>query len=147
MKRETMEYTLLAFTCVLISVLLYAFTTQSTTAKLKSGPSAKFSVSSEVLQQQFCNDEAVAKTTYLNTMLSVEGIVRAIEKDGKGTVTVMLGDTVSNILICCNIDRSSNAEASDLRKGSTAILKGICNGFAIDKLRGLQVVLYQCSVQ
>lgn len=147
MKRQTIEYVLMGFTTILICAVLCALSINALQQKRsRPGATAKYSVSSNVLQQQFSADEQIATITYLNSVLAVDGIVKSVEKNHNGDFTVLIGDTVSNVVIRCAVEKSYNEEASALHTGVAATFKGICKGFNVDKLAGLNVMLTGCSI-
>src|SRR3954453_5835198 len=99
MKRQAVEYALMGLATILVSVVLCVLSVHALQQqkKARSSLGAKYSVSSNVLQQQFSADQQIATVTYLNSVLAVDGIVKAVEKNPTGDFTVLIGDSLSAV--------------------------------------------------
>lgn len=76
------------------------------------------------------------------------GNVKAIEKDEKGYYTIVLGDSQSLSSVRCSMDTTHNQDAAHLTNGSSATVRGSCNGFNKDEsgLLGSDVILNYCVI-
>lgn len=108
---------------------------------------ADFTLSSSALVAAFEKDEKAANKTYLQKVISITDMVKAIDKDDKGFYTVVLGDTAAISSVRCSMDSVHNNEAAALKKGDKVAVKGICTGFNADELGlGSDVILYRAVV-
>ncbi len=91
----------------------------------------KIYISAPVLFALYSLHEDSANRLYLDSVISVTGIVQAIEmKKRRYTVTLSSGD--SNGAVICEMDTLENNKIKNITKGRNINLVGFCNGILID---------------
>jgi tRNA_anti-like len=103
-----------------------------------------YSLQARLLIKEFETNDSTAGKKYLDKIIQVDGLVKDIIIDEAGFNSVILGDTASMSSVRCSMDRLHNKEANRLKKGSHAVIKGICAGFNADELLGSDVILVRC---
>jgi hypothetical protein len=93
------------------------------------------------LMNEFSQNETQANAKYLNKVTCTRGVVKAVEKDHTGSVSVALdaGDPMSDV--SCQLDDRHLDEAQKIHTGDTVDVTGVCTGMLTD------VVLVRCSVE
>jgi hypothetical protein len=92
----------------------------------------------------FENDELTANQKYLDKIIAVRGRVKAVEKNGRGHYSVILGQPGSMSSVRCSMDSLHQNAVVNLSEGSTITVKGACTGFNSDELLGSDVILNRC---
>jgi len=111
----------------------------------KADPNVKIS-SSDLIREYEAN-ESLADQKYLGKVIETNGNVKKIEKDEKGYLTIVLGDSSETASVRCSMDTVHNQDAAILKEGSSAIVRGACTGFNKDQLGlGSDVILNRCAV-
>lgn len=105
-----------------------------------------YSMTANGLIKEFEDDEKSSNEKYWNKVIQVHGIIKDMAKDEKGFYSVVLGDSTGMSAIRCSMDTTHNNEVASLKKGTGALMKGICTGFNRDDLLGSDVVLIRCVV-
>ncbi|MBW1296483.1 OB-fold putative lipoprotein [Aquimarina litoralis] len=95
-------------------------------------------ITSDVLVDNFSNNEIEANTKYLEEIIQVNGTIIAIDSDktGKGIITLGNEDTIGSVI--CHLSEKENEK--NLKTGQTVNIKGICTGYLMD------VVLVKCVI-
>jgi hypothetical protein len=94
----------------------------------------------------FEKDEVAANTLYLDRIMAVKGIVKAVEKNDQGHYTVILGDEGNMSSVRCSMDSVHQDEVESFSAGASVTIKGACTGFNADDLLGSDVILNRCVV-
>ncbi len=125
----------------------YAYKEYNRKNKDLADEKADFDLSSSALIAAFEKNEKAANTTYLQKVIHITDMVKAVDKDDKGFYTVVLGDTAAMSSVRCSMDSVHNNEAATLKKGDKISVKGICTGFNADELGlGSDVILYRSVI-
>lgn len=100
------------------------------------------------LIREFETGDSAAGIKYNGKVIEVTGNVKNIEKDDQGYYTIVLAGNESPSSVRCSMDTIHNADAAQLAKGSSATLRGSCNGFNKDEtgLLGSDVILNYCAI-
>lgn len=100
------------------------------------------------LIHEYETGDSVVNKKYNGKVIEVTGYVKNIEKDQEGFYTVVLGDSSSQSSVRCSMDTIHGKDAASLVAGSSATLRGSCNGFNKDEtgLLGSDVILNFCAV-
>ena len=139
---------------IIIAVLLvaaaagvYAWKEFSRKNKDLSGVNADHSVQAVAWIAEFANNDTAANTKYLGKVVSVEGMVKQVEKDEEGKFTVVLGDTADMSSVRCSMDSVHAQDATTLRKGESVKVKGIYIDFNKDDMGlGSDVKMNRCVI-
>ena len=107
---------------------------------------ADIKLNSQDLIAAFEKNETEANQRYLDKIISLEGIVRSVEKDEQGLFTVILGDENTLSSVRCSMNPEHQEEVAKLREGATTKIKGACTGFNSNELLGSDVVLNRCVI-
>jgi hypothetical protein len=99
-----------------------------------------FKVKAAEFVGQFESDESKATTQYADKIISVQGIVGAIQATDT-TTTIFLNDGSSIASVICQFEKKNIWEVKNIRRGDHVRIKGICSGFLMD------VILVQCVVE
>lgn len=96
---------------------------------------------------EFASNDTAANTKYLGKVVSVEGMVKQIEKDEEGKYTLVLGDTADMSSVRCSMDSVHAHNASSLQRGAPVTVKGIYIDFNKDDLGlGSDVKMNRCVI-
>lgn len=97
------------------------------------------SVTADNILEDFSSNESVANSKYLEKIVEVTGIVKAINvEEKKGIVSLETDDEFSNIL--CHLSIEETKKIDILKLEETITIKGICTGFLMD------VILVKCII-
>jgi hypothetical protein len=101
---------------------------------------ADITVSASQLLAEYSKDEKTANLKYLNKVTSVRGVLKSIDKDHTGAVSLALetGDPIAGV--SCELDPRHIADADKLHIGDSTTITGTCAGMLTD------VVLNRCAV-
>ena len=97
-----------------------------------SGIKPAYSVAAVQLINEFNQNDSTANARYLGKVVSVNGMVKGVEKDEEGKYTVVLGDTTDMSSVRCAMDSTHAADATGLRRGQSVEVKGSFTGFKKD---------------
>ena len=114
-------------------------------ADLKS-KKADYSVKVTSLIDEFVENETRAGTRYFDKILEVNGIVKEINKNDKGDVTIILAREESMSSVRCSLDEIYKHDADELNPGEIITVKGAFTGFTSDELLGSDVFLNRCVI-
>ena len=103
-------------------------------------------VRASIIIKDFEVDQESAAKKYSDKIILVEGFLKDILKDDRGSYSLMIGDTTSMSSVKCSMDNAHNREAATLQKGTYAVIKGVCAGFNADELLGSDVILVRCII-
>jgi len=98
-------------------------------------------IAAPALMNEFSQNEAQANTKYLNKVTCTRGVVKSVDTDHTGSVSVSLdaGDPIADI--SCQLDDRHLDEGQKIHTGDTINVTGVCTGMLTD------VVLVRCSVE
>ena len=93
--------------------------------------SAKYTMTSQKLIDDFLMDEEEANKKYVNQIIQVTGTISEIDK-----VSITIKDVNSESTVQCNF--SDKINNTNLKQGQKITIKGLCTGYLLD------VVLIEC---
>ena len=93
--------------------------------------SAKYTMTSQKLIDDFLMDEDEANKKYVNQIIQVTGTISEIDK-----VSITIKDVNSESTVQCNF--SDKINNTNLKQGQKITIKGLCTGYLLD------VVLIEC---
>ncbi|MEI9911904.1 MAG: hypothetical protein WDO71_21035 [Bacteroidota bacterium] len=107
-----------------------------------------FVLSAVSLIHEYETGDSSVNTKYNGKVIEVTGYIKNIEKDQEGYYTIILGDSASQSSVRCSMDTVYAADAASLAAGSSATVRGSCNGFNKDEtgLIGSDVILNYCVI-
>lgn len=107
-----------------------------------------YSVKANGLINEFANNDSASIQKYLGKVIVVEGLIKKIDKDEEGFVTVVLGDTAEMSSVRCAMDSLQFADASNLKPASSIKVKGYFTGYEKDDtgILGSDVKLNRCVI-
>lgn len=73
----------------------------------------------------FITDSAKAKSTYLNKVVIVSGIVKEVSANQEHQQIILLKTSVPDASVNCTMEENTNS----FKAGDTIVLKGICVGY------------------
>lgn len=146
MNKKMIRYSFITVILVLIGLVYFGFSEYNRKHKDVSDAVASFNTTGESIIREFTADEQSANTKYLDKIIEVSGIVKSIDKDDAGSVTVVLGNPSDISSIRCNIDSAHSDETTGLQKNIPVTIKGVCTGFNADELLGSDLILNRCSI-
>lgn len=146
MNKNMIRYSFITVILVITGLVYYGFSEYNRKHKDVSDAVASFNTTGESIIHEFTTDEKSANTKYLDKIIEVSGIVKSIDKDDEGSVTVVLGSPSNISSIRCNIDSADRIETANLQKNIPVTIKGVCNGFNADELLGSDLILNRCSI-
>ena len=120
---------------------IYAYTEYNRKPADLSTAKADISISATQLLAEYSQDEKAANAKYLNKVTSVQGVLKSIDKDHTGSISLSLdaGDPLS--AVSCELDPRHLADADQVHNGDSVIVTGLCTGMLTD------VVLVRCSAR
>lgn len=118
-----------------LAALWYTFRKPDVSVDTKK---AEVEINASSLLEAFENDEAKANELYLGKIISVTGNVESISEDSVG-ISVFLKEDGDFAGILCSFHPSIE-EATQLTRGNSVEIKGICSGYLMD------VVLNRCAL-
>ena len=108
---------------------------------------ADHSVQAVAWINEFTANDTAANAKYLGKVVSVEGLVKQVEKDDDGKYTLVLGDTADMSSVRCSMDSVHAHNASSLQRGTPVTIKGIYIDFNKDDMGlGSDVKMNRCVV-
>ena len=78
---------------------------------------------------------------YLNKITTVSGVLKSIDKDHSGSISLALETGDPLLGVSCELDARHIADAVALHVGDNVLVTGLCTGMLTD------VVLVRCSAQ
>lgn len=122
----------------------YAYKEYTRKVKDLSNVKAAVQLNATELISAFEMDEVKSNDLYLDKIIAVKGMVKAVEKNDKGYYAVILGNESSMSSVRCSMDSVHQQAVADLVKGTVITMKGACTGFNADELLGSDVILNRC---
>ncbi len=102
---------------------------------------ASVSIDANTLLAAYQINEDSCNKLYLDQVIAIKGNVIQVEAQGDSAAVVYLGDSAADNKVSCTMDKRHLKEALKLKIGTTAVLKGKCNGYLMD------VELNQCVIE
>lgn len=103
----------------------------------KSSPG--ISLTSDIIVEDFENNETLANSKYLEQIIQVTGTISevVITKD-KGVIVLNASNALGNVM--CHVSASEHQKINALKKDQEITMKGICTGYLMD------VILVKCVI-
>jgi hypothetical protein len=131
---------LLASALIVIAAGAYFYVNRKTQSLTDSN--ADFKISAVKFLEEYSSAQVLSDKKYLGKVIQVEGNIKEIERDDKGSLTFVLGDLSSMSSVRCSIDTTVVIDESAYPVGTAVSLKGECTGFNADDLGlGADIVL------
>ena len=131
---------LLASALIVIAAGAYFYVNRKTQSLTDSN--ADFKISAVKFLEEYSSAQVLSDKKYLGKVIQVEGNLKEIERDDKGSLTFVLGDLTSMSSVRCSIDTTVVIDESAYPVGTAVSLKGECTGFNADDLGlGADIVL------
>ncbi len=89
------------------------------------------------LLKAFESNEEAANKKYLDKIIKVNGVIRNVEKNDAGEISVILATDNDMSSVICNFDPDFR-DIQKLNQGKEVVIKGLCSGYLMD------VVLDRC---
>ena len=77
------------------------------------------------LYMSFTSDSAKAKSTFLNKVVKVSGVVQEVSVNQQQQQIILLKTSVPGASVNCTMEKNSSV----IKQGDTVALKGICSGY------------------
>lgn len=138
---------LLAVLLAIIAGAIYIYKEFNRTNVNIAREKSAFTVSATELIKAFTDNDSTASIKYVAKIISVTGLVKNINHDERGYLTVSLGDTLSMSSVRCSVDSMYTGSATTVKPGTTIKVKGNCTGFNADELLGLDVIINRCVIE
>ena len=136
---------LLASALIVIAAGAYFYVNRKTQSLTDSN--ADFKISAVKFLEEYSSDQVLSDKKYLGKVIQVEGNLKEIERDDKGSLTFVLGDLTSMSSVRCSIDTTVVIDESAYPVGTAVSLKGECTGFNADDLGlGADIVLNRAVI-
>lgn len=131
---------LLASALIVIAAGAYFYVNRKTQSLTDS--KADYKISAIKFLEEYSSDQILSDKKYLGKVIQVDGNLKEIERDDKGSLTFVLGDLTSTSSVRCSIDTTVVIDESAYPVGTAVSLKGECTGFNTDDLGlGADIVL------
>jgi hypothetical protein len=98
---------------------------------------AAFRLSVTELVSAFSNDETQAYSLYLGKIIEVDGTLKEMILNDS-TLILLMGDSTQMTGVSCYLQKDQKDKYTQLKRGESISVKGICNGMLLD------VVLDKC---
>jgi hypothetical protein len=110
---------------------------------------AAHNVQAIALIGEFAANDSTANAKYQGQVVSVQGMVKQVDKDEEGFYTVVLGDTSDMSAVRCAMDSTHATDATSLKRGESVKVKGSLTGYKKDDtgLLGSDVELNRCVIE
>ena len=111
-----------------------------------NGVMPAYTVKANDLISEFANNDSASINKYLGKVIGVEGLLKKVEKDDEGFVTIVLGDTTDMSSVRCAMDSLHFKEAYNLKPFSSISVKGFFTGYEKDDtgILGDDIKLNRC---
>ncbi len=105
-----------------------------------SGAKADIVVSATQLFSEYSQNEKAANAKYFDKIINVRGLLKTIDKDHTGTISLGLdaGDPMGGV--SCELDARHSSDAGQIHTGDSVTVTGTCAGLLTD------VVLNRCAL-
>jgi hypothetical protein len=113
-----------------------------------AGVAPTYIVKANDLIGEFANNDSVSINKYLGKVIGVDGLLKKVEKDDEGFVTIVIGDTTDMSSVRCAMDTLHFKEASNLKPFSSISVKGYFTGYEKDDtgILGADIKLNRCVI-
>ena len=140
LKKQT-RYILLGMLAIVIVAGIYAYTEYVRKPADLAGAKVDIVVSATQLFNEYSKDEKAANAKYFNKVINVRGVLKSIDKDHSGGVSLSLdsGDPISGV--SCELDARHVSDGEHVPPGDSLTVTGTCAGLLTD------VILNRCSVE
>lgn len=137
-----MKYKIILLVTALIVIVAGAYFYVNRKTQSLTDSNADFKISAVKFLEEYSSDQVLSDKKYLGKVIQVEGNLKEIERDDKGSLTFVLGDLTSMSSVRCSIDTTVVIDESAYPVGTAVSLKGECTGFNADDLGlGADIVL------
>jgi uncharacterized ion transporter superfamily protein YfcC len=137
-----MRYKIILLVTALIVIAAGAYFYVNRKTQSLTDSNADFKISAVKFLEEYSSDQVLSDKKYLGKVIQVEGNLKEIERDDKGSLTFVLGDLTSMSSVRCSIDTTVVIDESAYPVGTAVSLKGECTGFNADDLGlGADIVL------
>jgi hypothetical protein len=137
-----MRYKIILLVTALIVIAAGAYFYVNRKTQSLTDSNADFKISAVKFLEEYSSDQILSDKKYLGKVIQVEGNLKEIERDDKGSLTFVLGDLTSMSSVRCSIDTTVVIDESAYPVGTAVSLKGECTGFNADDLGlGADIVL------
>lgn len=137
-----MKYKIILLASALIVIAAGAYFYVNRKTQSLTDINADFKISAVKFLEEYSSDQVLSDKKYLGKVIQVEGNLKEIERDDKGSLTFVLGDLTSVSSVRCSIDTTVVIDESAYPVGTAVSLKGECTGFNADDLGlGADIVL------
>lgn len=137
---------LIVILVVVAAGAIYGYKEFSRTNTNIASESSSYAITATKLIEEFTANDSLANRKYVGEIISVNGIVKDINKDERGYYTVTLGDTAGTSSVTCSIDSVYSGNAASVKPGGEVKIKGNCTGYNKDELLGLDIILNRCLI-
>jgi len=123
-------------------VIIWRIFTQTfdDTSKVK----ADYAVSAQDLIKEFTQNDSAANRKYAEKIISVRGVVTAVEA-ADTTVNLKMADTTTGSYIIFAFQQQHLAEAKKVKEGDSVEIKGSCSGGAYSKILETEYITFKRS--
>lgn len=106
---------------------------------------SEFSITADSLVTVFMRDSAAASKKYIDHVMTVTGVVNAVDSQFK-PVVISLSTADALSLVQCSMDSTHESAYGGIREGAAVKIKGYCVGYDTQELLGTDVTLNRCVV-
>ena len=99
------------------------------------------SVHANNIYRDFCEDEAYARQTYLDKVIEVSGLLRSVEKNTDGTLSLILGFESRSGQLRCELDQGDYPNLDKLKIGEAITLKGFGRDYLFEVVMDHTVIV------
>lgn len=137
-----MKYKIILLVTALIVIAAGAYFYVNRKTQSLTDSKTDFKISAVKFLEEYSSDQVLSDKKYLGKVIQVQGNLKEIERDDKGSLTFVLGDLTSMSSVRCSIDTTVVIDESAYPVGTAVSLKGECTGFNADDLGlGADIVL------
>jgi uncharacterized ion transporter superfamily protein YfcC len=142
-----MKYKIIILAMVLAVIAAGAYFYVNRKTQSLNDSRADFEIKANKFLEEYNADQVLSDKKYLGKIIQVDGNLKDIERDNKGFLTFVIGDSTSMSSIRCSIDTTTVIDESAYPIGSAVSIMGECTGFNADDLGlGADIVLNRAVV-
>ena len=146
MKRK--KIVLLVF--VFLFILFALFVVKEYSRKIEPVKNSKpdVEITAEQLIKEFEDNDSLPAKKYSGKLIAVSGVMKQVDKDDQGFLTLVLGNANSMSSVRCAMDSLFASEVTSLHQGESATVKGMFTGYHKDEtgLLGSDIILNRCVI-
>lgn len=136
------KYGTIIFLLLIVAISVYTYAIRISGNPLSGQPDPDFRLAAHDLIDMAERDESQTDRRYMDKIISVSGVINAIQKNDLGVYTISLGSHSSlPASISCALDSRFVTQSVFGRKGDSATIRGVYVGRARD------LVLSQCIIE